>query len=557
MRARVAGFIILLAGCTTTTTAPEATVEEAAEPAAATTPVSRAVATAAPAAATAAKGAWAPIVESARRAKVREVATSYASLVRNGRWEDARRYLPPALREKQTASGHADAWKRQVPAAELEELEVGALTADEWGGFASIVSASKLVLVRISGDPKDPTVVPDWLATRSQAAPEGDGDWMPIEAGRKETFVIREESRMDVSSLGGGGGNSAWAERHHVTWEPAPAGFTGVLRKVRRERLDLDGGSASTNDAEEEGEIYEARKTGIVTTAGWNAEKKHPVRRNPITVLALPAKPGTKWMIMREKLREESGEEGERVELEIDAKEGAGFLGWETVETAAGRFENCLVLRTLGTMAGKMEVLSMEGTISGGLTSTTLWLARGVGVVRKVEHAAMRVRFADATGMDVYSMKAWAREKNPERDAKAFDDILARAGRMETTPPATPDPRCGDLGQTRWEGRIRWSDKLGNKNDYKAFLDFGATKADGSFTGSLMFGNRIHIDLTGKTLPTGCPAVVTSRPLLDGKSDAVLADELPTLMETVLVRSDAGMKVRSPSGVELDFTEKN
>lgn len=58
-------------------------------------------------------------------------------------------------------------------------------------------------------------------------------------------------------------------------------------------------------------------------------------------------------------------------------------MGRQTIETEAGRFEGCLVVRYTGVLAkrGRSEIAGI-GLPTGGRVTTTEWYARGVGLVR-------------------------------------------------------------------------------------------------------------------------------------------------------------------------------
>ena len=65
--------------------------------------------------------------------EVRTFARSYLALVKRGEFDEAYRYLPPALQERVSKKAHADHWSAVVPAEKLEELELTAATAEEVG----------------------------------------------------------------------------------------------------------------------------------------------------------------------------------------------------------------------------------------------------------------------------------------------------------------------------------------------------------------------------------------------------------------------------------------
>jgi hypothetical protein len=68
--------------------------------------------------------------------------------------------------------------------------------------------------------------------------------------------------------------------------------------------------------------------------------------------------------------------------------------GTETVETAAGSFQDCLQIRSRGPLSGSLSG-PPQVPVSEGSIEETSWFAKGVGLVKQVQVIRMTVKFPD------------------------------------------------------------------------------------------------------------------------------------------------------------------
>jgi len=84
------------------------------------------------------------------------------------------------------------------------------------------------------------------------------------------------------------------------------------------------------------------------------------------------------------------------------------------VETPSGRYENCLVVRSEGPLAGSVEAYGGTIEVTGGKVVTTEWYARGLGVVLAKEEAEQTLRLPDGSTLVVRERTQYAlREGGP------------------------------------------------------------------------------------------------------------------------------------------------
>ncbi len=78
-------------------------------------------------------------------------------------------------------------------------------------------------------------------------------------------------------------------------------------------------------------------------------------------------------------------------------------MGRQTIETEAGRFEGCLVVRYTGVLAkrGRSEIAGI-GLPTGGRVTTTEWYARGVGLVRSKRSGTIDLTLRDGAPGKLY-----------------------------------------------------------------------------------------------------------------------------------------------------------
>lgn len=205
---------------------------------------------------------------------------------------------------------------------------------------------------------------------------------VPMAAGNKWVYAISESG---VTSLGSGdqanstttNGKGICTETVEIAKGQGPGGLDAFLDKLV---INMDAAaSTQANEASSESiinatanglELSATKMSGLdgITSDKW--EKYVP----PLLLYKAAAKPGDVWQV------------GALREGNLQMPQQAKVVGTETVEIPSGKFENCLkISMTCGKISGGFTIRGLDITVKDGKVVDTVWIAKGVGVVKEDE----------------------------------------------------------------------------------------------------------------------------------------------------------------------------
>jgi hypothetical protein len=217
--------------------------------------------------------------------------------------------------------------------------------------------------------------------------------WFPLEAGRRLTY--RTHRDLSLAPQGRALERRFLHGRSERELAPAPEdGARAVALRARHVEWDAERSMPGQRDSTRtRTTVYERTERGIVMLREENessveGEAATRVRYTPpVLVLPADAAPGVSWTL-----------DGVRQgELTLDLR--ARVTGVEDVSTDAGPYRDCLVVRYEGTLSGKMQMGAEPFDVGGGRYLRTVWLARGIGIVR--EDTELELRLLDRDGKEV------------------------------------------------------------------------------------------------------------------------------------------------------------
>lgn len=219
-------------------------------------------------------------------------------------------------------------------------------------------------------------------------------DWFPLEPGRRWTW----RTHRDVTLAPEGRGVERRFQRGLVegVLGAAPGEAGAVALEERRTEWNAERMMPERYDAvERRTTVYLRSDRGILllreeAEGAGGAEARTSVTHAP-PLLWLPSEiaPGATWTV------EGVRQEGVTVDLR------ARVSGPEDVTTDAGRHPGCLVVRYEGAFTGATRLGTESVDIEEGKYVRTLWLAKGVGIVRAETETRLRLR--DREGKEIRS----------------------------------------------------------------------------------------------------------------------------------------------------------
>ncbi len=254
---------------------------------------------------------------------------------------------------------------------------------------------------------------PAWLATGARGETGTLERWLPADVGNRWAYVYARERVRETASgpereilkgtrvdevVGRAAGFARGSvEIHSVVRGRTEGAATETLERSRLFVLPSDGGLRVV-----------ARETPHPVTGETGLARFDP----PLEPIRPGIRSGQRWPLgqeVRDGLR--TAYEGE-------------ILGLQTARTPAGLYENCLVVRTVGTLSGSAELYGTEIELEEGRVTTTEWYAPGVGLVLSKSEIDQSLRLSDGTALEIN-----------EKTQFALSAVELASG---ATPPAAP-----------------------------------------------------------------------------------------------------------------------
>jgi len=241
-------------------------------------------------------------------------------------------------------------------------------------------------------------------------ASKGAHEWAPFEVGRSWTYVFARDRSRTIS------GQEPEIERlrgvriDEITAD-APQFGQGVVRMQSSMlgRLDADPDGAevrenSVNFYRSTGNRYQlVAEEGETAGSGSNQITHYA---SPLRLLESQAEVGQKWKV------------GTRNQGGLTTELTGEILGVQDVQTPAGLFERCLVVRIEGRIAGVLEAYGSRMEVPEGTFSMTEWFAPGVGLVLTKEELSQVIVLEDGSRLD-YSERTQFALRSSEESAPA------------------------------------------------------------------------------------------------------------------------------------------
>lgn len=220
--------------------------------------------------------------------------------------------------------------------------------------------------------------------------PGGQSAWIPTRPGTRSTYAYVQERARTLE------GQPAEIERVKGTRidEIAVHDPTFGSNVVRVESNLRARSSAAKSEIVEANTRY-YRVTG--TRVELLAERiPDPMTANPrltryevpLSILESKAEPGQRWQV------------GVRSERDLHTNLEGEVLGVQAVDTPAGRFEQCLVIRLTGEISGVVEAYGTRMEVPDGDITVTRWYAPGHGLVLAKEERNQTLVLEDGSTMD-------------------------------------------------------------------------------------------------------------------------------------------------------------
>ncbi len=240
--------------------------------------------------------------------------------------------------------------------------------------------------------PLDATSVPEENDENAvvEAEDHPTGNWLPTTPGARSTYVyIRERSRAVE-------GQAAEVEKLRGTRiDEVAARDPGTSDDVIRIDSKLHAKSSKTNGEviETHTSFYRVTGTRVELVAERSADPtsatdvmtRYDV---PLSILESNAEPGQRWQV------------GVRSQRDLHTNLEGEVLGVQAVETPAGHFEQCLVIRLTGQISGVVEAYGTRMEVPSGDITITRWYAPGAGLVLAKEERSQTLVLEDGTQMN-------------------------------------------------------------------------------------------------------------------------------------------------------------
>ncbi|MDP6979798.1 MAG: hypothetical protein QF570_14520 [Myxococcota bacterium] len=267
-----------------------------------------------------------------------------------------------------------------------------ALAVDETPIDASVEDAA------MPGDilGEEPVAVPvampidETSASGGAVEPPPTGGWLPTTPGARSTYVyIRERSRAVE-------GQPAEVEKIRGTRidEVAardPQYSDDVIRIDTK--LHAKSAKAAGEVNESHSAFYRVTRSRVELVAERSADPtsasdvmtRYEV---PLSILESNAEPGQRWQV------------GVQSQRDLHTNLEGEVLGVQAVETPAGSFELCLVIRLTGQISGVVEAYGTRMEVPSGDVTITRWYAPGAGLVLAKEERNQTFVLEDGTQMN-------------------------------------------------------------------------------------------------------------------------------------------------------------
>lgn len=217
-----------------------------------------------------------------------------------------------------------------------------------------------------------------------EAAPvhADESDWMPLRIGRRLVYEVHRDHSYQPE-------NASIDRVFHKgrsvqTFRDAAALAGGAI--AVEERMRLDPVQVGTREDSSEVRVL-AHRNGLVILGSGAAIgdlRNPPFRYEPPLRLLPTSEPGASWSVG-------TYEEGER-RIELRGQ----VIGVGKLADPPG-CESCLEVRYEGPITGSIPVYGGKAEIESGRLERTVWMKRGVGIVRETANVATAIVLPDGT----------------------------------------------------------------------------------------------------------------------------------------------------------------
>ena len=146
----------------------------------------------------------------------------------------------------------------------------------------------------------------------------------------------------------------------------------------------------------------------------------------PLSILEASAEPGQRWEV------------GVRSRRDLHTRLDGEVLGIQDVDTPAGHFESCLVIRLTGETSGVLEAYGTRMEVPSGDVTLTRWYAPGHGLVLAKEERNQVVVLEDGTQIE-YSERTRFALRSAETSIPArAGSVIAPAAPADSAPGMAP-----------------------------------------------------------------------------------------------------------------------
>lgn len=209
-----------------------------------------------------------------------------------------------------------------------------------------------------------------------------ESDWMPLRSGRRLVYEVHRDHSYQPE-------NASIDRVFHKgrsvqTFRDAAAVAAGAV--AVEERVRLDPVQVGTREDTSEVRVLADRNGLVILGSGAVVGdlRNLPFRYEPPLRLLPNSEPGESWSVGTYK-------EGEsRIELR------GQVIGVGKLADPPG-CESCLQVRYEGPITGSIPVHGGKATIESGRIERTVWMKRGVGIVREVANVTTAIALPDGT----------------------------------------------------------------------------------------------------------------------------------------------------------------
>lgn len=220
------------------------------------------------------------------------------------------------------------------------------------------------------------------LAFAPLAAAAAAEDWLPLGAGRRMLY----EAHRDHSFRPENGKIDRLFHKGRMTQRHRDAGSLAPGAVAIEERMELVPLGAGMVERTLEARVFDAADGIVLRASGAIArEGEDPPQRYTPPLRMLPTdEPGHAWKVGAFRDRE----------MQIELRGEVRRLGPLAEEPGC---ESCLEVRYEGPISGQIPVAGGAAKIESGRFERTIWLKRGVGIVREVANVETELLLPDET----------------------------------------------------------------------------------------------------------------------------------------------------------------